>query len=261
MANSPESQREASPSFKTTRLNDTPDLTDQLSNNAIAAADKPNNQPLPDIYFNNITDSGDTFTCNRAGQIVEFQYFGLSGPYKILQQDEQGKVTEFQCPNGSICTNFEGSWGTYNPETGKTRGILSQTEVTIDEDGFHVNGRLGRDFLGLPLSAVPHEKNERGDVFTRDESGTMVNEFQYRGETGFYKVDSRHRNGDIYQITTPSGDFFHNQGSSYSPEWYRHYSRTADPYEKIKESGPFYRVIVELTPDGLSTEARQMLDQ
>lgn len=261
MAHSPESQRETSQSFKTTRVNDAPDLTDQSSNNAIAAADKPINQSLADIYFANINDLGDTFTCNRKGQIVEFQYFGQQSPYKILQQDDKGNVTEFQCPNGTICTNFEGSWGTYDPETGKTRGMLSQTEVTIDDDGLHVSGRLGRDFLGLPLNAVQHETNERGDIFTLDESGTKINEFQYRGESGFYKVDSRRLNGDIYQITTPSGDFFHNQGSNYSPEWYRHFSRTVDPYEKIKESGPFYRVIVELTPDGLSTEARRMLDQ
>lgn len=258
MSNFPDADREISTS-QANRIANAPDLSDRLTNSAITHTDG-QNTALPEIYFTNINDSGDKFICNREGQITEFQYFGQTQPYKILRQ-ENGSVTEFQCPSGTICTLFEGSWGTYNPHSGKTRGSLSQTEVTLDEDGLHVDSRMGRDFLELPLNAVPHQINAHGDIFTLDESGTRVNEFQYKGESGFYKVDSRRLNGDIYQINTPNGDVFHNEGSAYSPEWYRRFYKTTDPYEKVIVTGPFYKVAVELTDQGLTPEARIFLNQ
>lgn len=99
-------------------------------------------------------DLGDQIAYDKTGQIIEFQYFGQLGSFKILQQDLEHHVTEFQAPDGSIYSNFHGAWECYDPANCRTSGCLAQTEVTIDETGLHVDSQIGRNFLGLPLSSI-----------------------------------------------------------------------------------------------------------
>ncbi|MBX9880111.1 MAG: hypothetical protein K2Y22_16755 [Candidatus Obscuribacterales bacterium] len=102
----------------------------------------------------NTNASGDQMAYDIAGQIIEFKYCGQPGSFKILQQDHDHHVTEFRAPNGSIYSNFHGAWECYDPANCRTSGCLSQTDVTIDETGLHVDSRVGRDFLGLPSSSM-----------------------------------------------------------------------------------------------------------
>lgn len=102
----------------------------------------------------NTNESGDQIAYDIAGQIIEFKYCGQRGSFKILQQDQDHHVTEFRAPNGSIYSNFHGAWECYDPANCRTSGCLSQTDVTIDETGLHVDSCVGRDFLGLPSSSM-----------------------------------------------------------------------------------------------------------
>jgi|GEM_PF-3865279 len=106
------------------------------------------------IATTNTNESGDQIAYNKAGEIVAFQYSGQQGSFRILQQDQDHHVTEFQAPNGTIYSNFHGAWECYDPLNCRTSGCLSQTEVTIDETGLHVDSNIGRDFLGLPLNSI-----------------------------------------------------------------------------------------------------------
>lgn len=117
--------------------------------------DQPSEQlTLSRIAATNTNASGDQIAYDTAGHIVEFQYFGQNGSFKILQQDQDHHVTEFQAPNGSIYSNFHGAWECYDPANCRTSGCLAKTEVTIDESGLHVDSPVGRNFLGLPLTSI-----------------------------------------------------------------------------------------------------------
>lgn len=105
------------------------------------------------VASTNTNKSGDQIAYDKAGQIIEFQYSGQNGSFKILQQDKDHHVTEFKAPNGIIYSNFHGAWECYDPANCRTSGCLCQTEVTIDDTGFHVDSPVGRDFLGLPSSS------------------------------------------------------------------------------------------------------------